>query len=143
MKDFYKNGFTLIELLFVVSIIALLTSLTVSELDKARMKARNVVRLNDIHQIQNALELYNNKNGEYPPNLLVLVSAGFLPGEPKDPVSDPDRLLQYVYDPDGDFSSYILLFNVEPNGLAINCPKNSTPYNYDGAGSDDYCSIRK
>lgn len=61
-----QSGFTLIELLVVVSIISLLSSIVFSAVNNARSKGRDAKRQQDIHQIQNALELYYAANGQYP-----------------------------------------------------------------------------
>ena len=67
MKLKSKQGFTLIELLVVVAIIGLLSSVVLASLSTARMKARDTKRMQDLKQIQTALELYrNDHNGEYP-----------------------------------------------------------------------------
>jgi prepilin-type N-terminal cleavage/methylation domain-containing protein len=68
-SNFAKSprGFTLIELLVVIAIIGLLSSIVVASLQSARSKARDAVRLSDMHTIRTALELYaNNHNGQYP-----------------------------------------------------------------------------
>ena len=59
-------GFTLIELLFVISIIGLLAVSILASLNVARVKARDARRLQDIRQIQNALNLYFDKYNYYP-----------------------------------------------------------------------------
>lgn len=61
-----QKGFTLIELLIVVAIIALLASIVLVGLGPARVAARDARRVADLHQLQNALEIYNNKCGYYP-----------------------------------------------------------------------------
>jgi len=62
-----EKGFTLIELLVVISIIGLLTSVVLAGLQNARLKARDIQRLSDLRQIQNALQLYYvDHNGTYP-----------------------------------------------------------------------------
>lgn len=65
-KFLKKKGFTLIELLVVVSIISLLSSIIFASINTARSKARDARRIQDIHQIQNALELYYADNKSYP-----------------------------------------------------------------------------
>jgi prepilin-type N-terminal cleavage/methylation domain-containing protein len=62
-----RKGFTLIELLVVISIISLLSSVVLSSLNSARVKARDARRKSDFHQITNALSLYYNQYGQYPP----------------------------------------------------------------------------
>lgn len=60
-------GFTLIELLVVISIIGLLSSVVLSSLNSARIKARDVARMGALDQIQNALYLYAlDNNGNFP-----------------------------------------------------------------------------
>ncbi len=62
-----KNlGFTLIELLVIISIISLLSSITLSSLQDARAKARDARRLEDLRQINYAIQLYIQDNGEAP-----------------------------------------------------------------------------
>src|SRR3989338_117335 len=62
------RGFTLIELLVVVAIIGLLSSVVLASLNGARVKGRDARRLADVKQIQLALELYYDDNGnKYPP----------------------------------------------------------------------------
>ncbi len=63
-----KKGFTLIELLVVIAIIGLLSTLAIVSLNNARVKARDSSRLSDMKQIRTALELYYDKNNQYPPN---------------------------------------------------------------------------
>ncbi len=62
-----REGFTLIELLVVISIIALLSSVVLSSLNAARLKARNAKRVADMDQISKALYLYAlDHGGSYP-----------------------------------------------------------------------------
>lgn len=61
-----KEGFTLIELLVVIAIIGLLSTLSILALNTARARARDAKRISDVKQIQTALEMYYNDNGDYP-----------------------------------------------------------------------------
>lgn len=60
-----QNGFTLIELLVVISIIALLMSILMPALDKAKDQARRVFCLNNLHQIGLAMIMYADDNDDY------------------------------------------------------------------------------
>lgn len=65
------KGFTIIELLVVISIIGLLSSIATFALGNARKQARDNRRIQDLKQIQTALELYYKDNQKYPrPNSL-------------------------------------------------------------------------
>src|SRR5580658_758360 len=75
MRNKKQKGFTLIELLVVISIIGLLASIILVALDGARLKARDAKRISDITEIQTALELYYNDNGQYP-NICGASSSG-------------------------------------------------------------------
>lgn len=66
MTQKFKKGFTLIELLVVISIIGVLSTIVLSSLNSARVKARDAKRVSDIRQLQSALELYYSNNGQYP-----------------------------------------------------------------------------
>lgn len=70
-----NKGFTLIELLVVIAIIGILSSVVLASLNTAREKARDVRRIVDVKQIQIALELYFDDNGNYPDALSALAPA--------------------------------------------------------------------
>jgi prepilin-type N-terminal cleavage/methylation domain-containing protein len=61
-----KQGFTLIELLVVIAIISLLASIVMASLNTARAKARDARRMQDLHEINNAIQLYIADNGHAP-----------------------------------------------------------------------------
>ena len=63
-----NKSFTLIELLVVISIIAILSTIVLININKARAKARDARRLSDIKAILLALELYYDKYERYPSN---------------------------------------------------------------------------
>lgn len=63
-----NKGFTLIELLVVVSIIGLLATLVVANLNSARARARDAARKSDLKNISTALRLYYNDRSVYPSN---------------------------------------------------------------------------
>lgn len=60
-------GFTLIELLVVISLIGILATLVMANLNAGRGRARDAQRKSDLRQISTGLRLYYNDNGTYPP----------------------------------------------------------------------------
>lgn len=60
------KGFTLIELLVVISIIGILSSFAVVQLNSARNKARDALRKADMSQMRTAINLYYDENNKYP-----------------------------------------------------------------------------
>lgn len=63
-----SQGFTLIELLVVISIIGLLSSVVLVNLQETKIKSRDTQRISDMREIRNALELYYADHGYYPPS---------------------------------------------------------------------------
>lgn len=61
-----KKGFTLIELLVVVSLIGILATLVLANLNAARQRGRDAQRKADFRNIQTALRLYYNDYGVFP-----------------------------------------------------------------------------
>lgn len=61
-----RQGFTLIELLVVVAIIAVLISLILVSLNEVRLKSRDAKRLSDMREIEKALNLYQDNQGNFP-----------------------------------------------------------------------------
>jgi len=61
-----KKGFTLIELLVVISIVSLLSSVILSSINEARIKARDARRVVDIQELRNALYLFYQEEGFFP-----------------------------------------------------------------------------
>ena len=88
-----KKGFTLIELLVVIAIIGVLASVVLASLNTARRKSRDAKRIADIKQIQLALEMMFDDNGEYP-DAIANINITYLAQEPR----DPSTAAGYSYD---------------------------------------------
>lgn len=79
MKNYTKEkrlGFTLIELLVVVSLIGILATLVLANLNAARQRGRDAQRKSDLRNIQTALRLYYNDYGRYPTGAANIVGCG-------------------------------------------------------------------
>src|SRR3990167_2442297 len=60
------KGFTLIELLVVISIIAVISTLLLANLNAARERGRDTQRKADLRNIQTALRIFYNDYGGFP-----------------------------------------------------------------------------
>lgn len=127
LRSQYIKAFTLIELLVVISIISLLSSIVLASLNSARAKARDARRDSDIHNLQIAIQLYYDTNGEYPP--LFQQDGGVCPTPSCWDVSTngfmgnlvPNYLTQQILDPEN--SNYYYSYQLG-NGSSL-CPANT------------------
>jgi prepilin-type N-terminal cleavage/methylation domain-containing protein len=108
-----KKGFTLIELLVVIAIVGVMSSVVLSSLSTARMKARDAQRLSTLRSVRVALEMYYDQFSVYPTGggggvggfdtdydgtfITPLVTNKFLPVHIKDPSLSTNASMNYQY----------------------------------------------
>ena len=68
---YFKSAFTYVELILVVFIISLLGTLVVVNTLNSRSKSRDLQKIGEVIQVQNALEDYKNIEGSYPTELIL------------------------------------------------------------------------
>ena len=66
MQGRKDSGFTLIELLVVIAVIGVLASVVLASINSAKGRSRDARRMDDMLQLQTAVEMYKNDNGSYP-----------------------------------------------------------------------------
>lgn len=125
MKNYKKNGFTLVEIIITISILAVLISISIFIFRDVTVNGRNTRRVNDIKQLQLALEIYRKNEGSYPGAIIPgeeLKSPSdntiFLKSIPKNPAPRNDgacldQEYQYVYNSLND--TYTLSFCISSN----------------------------
>lgn len=117
-----QRGFTLIELLVVIAIIGVLASIVLASLNSARRKSRDARRITDIKQLQLALELYFDGQGNaYPAALSDLTTNNYIPSVPLDPLGSGSSGLCrpnycYAVPAVGSRTTYHLGANLEDSG---------------------------
>src|SRR3982751_4199907 len=80
-----KPGFTLVELLVVIGVIAILISLLLPSLNRARESARRTQCLSNIRQISQAFFMYTNESKGWFPSVAVFgtgIGYPVLTGDP-------------------------------------------------------------
>lgn len=124
-----KHGFTLIELLVVISIIGILATLVVANMNAARSRARDSVRKADLKNVQTALRMYYNDKGSYPAASAVVWGSPFSLGTTvymsKLPVDPLPGNPAYTYNPDSANDTFILFACLE-NTSDSSCDKDAS-----------------
>ncbi|HUW83007.1 MAG TPA: prepilin-type N-terminal cleavage/methylation domain-containing protein [Phycisphaerae bacterium] len=95
-----RKAFTLVELLTVIAIIALLISILLPSLNKARQQARRTAVQAYFHAIDAGLELFRNDQGSYPYSNAAAMQAA-APADPYAPPSNPAQQQMTVHETDG------------------------------------------
>jgi len=151
-----NGGFTLIEMLIVIAVIAILAGVVLTGVSGFQASARDTRRIGDLRNLQNYLELFFNKCGNYPVSgdgtCGTVGSEGSLTATelqtallsvtsqvPKDPGTNG---YEYGYSADG--LSYVLKATLEKENKALQDDIDGSPYgNVDcgtqGSSEREFC----
>lgn len=122
------KGFTLIELMMVLTVISILVSIAIPIASSAILRAKEGVLKSNLHTLRTLIDQYTADKHKAPQSLDDLVSAGYLRGIPKDPVTNSNTTWQVVME---DASLYpdqteTGIFDVKSGSNAISTE--GTPY---------------
>ena len=140
-----KRAFTLVELLVVISIMAILTIITVSQFRTARKRANDVARKGDLNAVAKALQLYFADYGVMPAEGVINNNWGkeFKDAAPtpytymvKLPTENTVGWLQYCYKNEGGTTpkKYALFAKLE-----VSSDSECEGHNYTCGGKSGYC----
>src|SRR5246127_1580045 len=82
-----SRGFTLLELMIVISIMMILMAVAVPLYQQHVIQAREAVLKQNLFQLDSLIEQYRLDKGQSPQSLDDLVTAGYLPKLPVDPMT--------------------------------------------------------
>lgn len=90
------RGWTLVELLVVISMIAVLATIALTNYRNSVTASREAVLRTDLFRLRDAIDQYYADRGEYPATLESLVSEGYLRKIPEDPFTRSAETWQTV-----------------------------------------------
>ncbi len=133
MQSVRKSAFTLIELLVVVAIIALLISILLPSLSKARAQARSTLCASRISQMAKAFLIYANDFDDTPP--FVCYGRGKSTSSPPDPnyADKPVTPTGWITRPENwlaDYRELDVMWNGEEATWPANWAQSGTIFSY-------------
>jgi general secretion pathway protein G len=120
----YCRGFTLIELLVVMVIIGSLLTIAVPRYFRSLDQAKEVVLVQDLTVLRNAIDQFYSDRGQYPDGLDELVTARYIRKLPVDPITKQADTWELVFSDDNETPGVIDVRSgssaLAANGTAFN-----------------------
>jgi general secretion pathway protein G len=90
------RGFTIIELLVVMSLIAILSTIAMTQYRQSVVYTKESVLKDDLFKMRDAIDQYYADKNTYPPALDDLVTGGYIRALPKDPFTNSTTSWQAI-----------------------------------------------
>ena len=126
-----RKGFTLVELLVVITIIAILATLLLLQLNVGKSKGRDIKRVTSVSQLRDAIEQYYDDNGAYPTVLSAANIGKYLSNSTSVPI-DPSTNAEYGYGLDATSTKYQVWAQLENTGGGLKSDSDISGAGYTG-----------
>lgn len=93
-----KRGFTLLELMIVLTIIAILASISIPMYQSIVLRTKETVLKDNLRTLRNLIDQYTADKKKAPQALQDLVEAGYLREIPEDPITNSRDTWEVVMD---------------------------------------------
>ena len=92
-----KKGFTLLEMMIVLTIIAILASISVPMYQAVVLRAKEAVLKDNLHGLRSVIDQYTADKKTAPQSLEDLVDAGYYREIPEDPITESSTTWQLEF----------------------------------------------
>jgi general secretion pathway protein G len=93
-----RRGFSLLELMIVLTIIAILASISVPMYQSVVLRTRETVLKDNLRTLRNVIDQYTADKKKAPQALQDLVDAGYLRQVPEDPITNSAESWEVILD---------------------------------------------
>ena len=92
-----RNGFSLLEMMIVLTIIAILASISIPMYQVTLLRSREAVLKSNLHSLRSVIDQYTADKKIAPQSLEDLVDAGYFREVPQDPITDSSTTWQVEF----------------------------------------------